>query len=157
MRSYQEFCQLFENTDQTVSGDGIEWLKAVFQDMVQRGAPNVKNDYGFNGQHYPVAIQIINSPDFYDESLPVNLVNKMLYMLAVYQNTQVTNYKEIVKAVKDDLSKVQQVAETDDNTIYVYNKKSDNWGNYRIYVPILAGPAGVRAADDKQDGYNPVK
>jgi superfamily II DNA or RNA helicase len=136
MRSFREFNQLFtENAGITVSGEGIEWLRAVFEDMYHRGAPNIKNDYGFNGQHYPVAKEIIYGDVFNSTELPVPLVNKMLYILATYQNTQVTNYKQIVNAVKQDLAKHQKFAETDDKTIFVYNTKMDNWGNIRVYIP----------------------
>ena len=98
---------LFQEAEENIiiRGPGINSLKHAFADMFSRGAPKEKNDFGFNGQHYDPAEQLIASPEFNGDGLSIRTARYILSVLNVYKNTQLPQYKDIKAEVEAEIEK----------------------------------------------------
>lgn len=129
------FIKFIENKENLVSGPGIDLLKSTFLNMFERGAP-VEDDFtGFNKIHYASFLRISKQAEFSQKAIPVRLANEILDILAVYRNTQITNYEDIKKAVTEDIKKSLNVSDQNQNEIVVYNNQARVYGKIKVYIP----------------------
>lgn len=148
------------DADFLVSGSGIDTLKQVFHDMGSRGAPNERNDWGFNKTGFDAYRTIISSSEFKQLAIPISLVKKILNILSVYKNTQLKSfevhtseteekrkeytdfYQHLVDLVQQDIETAQKklgktIAEKpQENTVVVYNNEPPHqFGNIKVFIP----------------------
>jgi intein/homing endonuclease/SNF2 family DNA or RNA helicase len=129
-----------EEASQTlIKGPGINALKHTFEDMLRRGAPNQKNDYGFNGQHFDPAQQFTMSPEFHQDGLSIRAIRYILSVLNVYKNTQVPQYAEIKAAVESEIEKqapdkVGPKANASGNESVIVYKNVKSYGKIKVHV-----------------------
>ena len=118
-----------------IKGPGINSLKSTLREMLGLGAPVERNDIGFNQIDYPKAFRIVNSNEFFDDGLPLNMVKIALGILNTYKKRQVPHYDQMKKNVEAEI--LQQmpdtVASTEHASITVFNNEI-NYGKVKIQL-----------------------
>jgi len=120
-----------------VGGEAIDNLRNILDDMYSRGEPKEYNNFGFNKGDWTWYRQLVNSPIYNDDELPVQTVIQMINVIGHYRNTQLPQYQQLKDAAEVEINKVKNTnvgGVTDKSKIIIdYSKKE--YGKVYMYIP----------------------
>ena len=136
MMNFSEWVGLKEAAGDAVHGPGIKAMQEAMRDMASRGAPREYNDYGFNKQDWMAYQDLLGAGHIDSISVPIGVARVMLKILSHYQNTQLTNYRQISSMVMQDLNSVAgTTASTAGDKVIVFDRSPREYGKIKVYIP----------------------
>lgn len=123
-----------------ISGEGVALLYNTIVDMIGRGAPVERNDYGFNGQDFPYFKN--NSHLLSPSEMPLPFVVQAVRALMKYKARQVPHWEELKQKVQVDIDNARAKSGQKRQDTSVGEKKVNNLGNgsygkVKLFIPSL--------------------